>query len=105
MIRKIFLEMSNLFPDKTGLNYTIWIAIKSGREKHGPRIKIIANDFEISMSISDDPEIKRKKGKMNIDSKSLQKIKKFITQNKNVLLDHWNGLIDSADLKDRIRRI
>lgn len=98
-------EMSNIFPKNTGLKYTIWIFTKSGREKHGARIKVIHSDWEISINISDNPEIKRKKGKVNIKSKDLHKIYKFIEINKNVLLDHWNGIIDTVDMIKKLKKV
>lgn len=98
-------EMSNLFSNKTGLKYTIWIATKSGREKHSARIKIDGTDWVFSISISNNPEIKDKKGKVDISAKDLNDIKQFIVKNQDTLLDHWNGLIDSADLVKQIKKI
>jgi hypothetical protein len=95
-------EMSNFFPNTTGLDYTIWVSTKSGKEKHWARIKISNTDGEASISISDNPEIKDKKGKIKINSTSFNKIKKFIKMNQQVLLDHWNGLIDSKELSQKL---
>jgi hypothetical protein len=43
-------EMSNIRQDKTGLPMVIWVQPKTGREKHGPRIKVQTNH-----SIKSDP--------------------------------------------------
>ena len=105
LTEKTLYEMSNLFPNRTGLKYTIWILTKSGREKHGPRIKVFNKDWSISVSIDNNPEIKDQKGKVNIKNKDLKDIYKFILLNKKTLLDHWNGKIDSADLSEKLEKI
>jgi len=98
-------EMSNLFPYATGLNYVVWISAKSNKERHWARIKIADNDGEASISIDDNPEVKSKKGNIKISGKNLKDIKQFIALNKDVLLDHWNGKIDSKQLGERIKSI
>jgi hypothetical protein len=97
--------MSNLFPDSTGINYTLWLSSKSGREKHQARIKISNSDGEASISIWGEPQIKSKKGKIVIDGKSFNAIKKFIELNKEVLMQHWNGEIDSKTFANSIKSI
>jgi len=98
-------EMSNFFPNDTGLEHVIWISTKTGREKHGPRIKVFGKDGEIHISISDEPEIKKQLGKINIKKRALNKIFDFIKLNKDVLLSHWNGKISSKGLSDKIKSI
>jgi len=84
-------EMSNLFPQDTGLDFTMWITTKSGREKHNARIKLNNSDGEIIISIFGKPEIKGKKGKIIVSGKQMKKIVKFIELNRDVLLKHWSG--------------
>ena len=50
--------MSNFFPDKTGLNYTMWISTMSGKEKHWARIKLSNTEGYIEVSIWGEPKIK-----------------------------------------------
>lgn len=98
-------EMSNLFPDSTGLDIPVWISSKSGREKHNARIKIMNNDGEVSISIYGEPEIKKMKGKIKLSGRQISNIKKFIALNRDTLLNHWNGLIDSKTFGERIKKI
>jgi len=57
-------EMSNFWPKDTGLEYVIWVSAKSGREKHGARIKVDVDTNSIPVSIEDTPEIKAKNAKI-----------------------------------------
>jgi len=84
-------EMSNLFPSDTGLDFTMWITTKSGREKHNARITLNNSDGEVIISIFGKPEIKGKKGKIILSSKQMKKIIQFIELNRDTLLKHWNG--------------
>jgi len=106
LLEKEFLcEMSNLFPDSTGINYTLWISSKSGREKHQARIKLSNSDGEVVISIWGIPQIKAKSGKIRISGQELKNIKNFIELNKDTLLAHWNGEIDSKTFGSRIKHI
>lgn len=98
-------EMSNLYPDNTGLDVPIWISSKSGREKHHARIKVMTDDGEVSISIVGAPELKNTKGKIKLNAKQFANITKFIELNRDTLLDHWNGKIDSKTFGEQIKKI
>jgi len=98
-----FEEMSNLFPNNTGLPVTLWISSKSGREKHQARIKATTNDGELSISIFGQPEIKKIKGKIKLSSYQIRKILNFIKIHQKTLLDHWNAKIDSITFGNKIK--
>ena len=83
-----FFEMSNISTQKTGLDYIVWLSPKSGREKHYARIKIKVNDRFLSITISDNPEIK---SNVKLDSKKLNKIYAWIKLNQETLLKYWNS--------------
>jgi hypothetical protein len=99
--------MSNLYSKNTGIEgYTLWISTKTGREKHGIRVKVENNKGEIaSFSVSDIPEILKKSKDMKINSNDLKNIKEFIIKNKKTLLKHWEGEYDSSDLINNIQKI
>jgi len=103
--KESFYEMSNLTPDSTGLKYTVWITINSGRERHWARVKIYKDNGVISISISDEPEIKKTRGNPKIKQNDLVNIKKWIIQNKDTLLKHWKGEIDSIGLGKKIKKL
>lgn len=96
-------EMANFWPKDTGLSYVIWISEKSGKEKHGPRIKIDIDGNIYSMTVSDTPEFKQKNVK--ISSKELNTIKKFIIDNKDLLLKYWNEEISTVDFVKKMKKI
>lgn len=98
-------EMSNFFPDKTGLKYTMWISTMSGKEKHWARIKLSNTEGYIEVSIWGEPKIKEKKGNIKISGKDFKNIVKFIKLNKETLMNHWLGSIDSGTLRDDLQKI
>lgn len=98
-------EMSNFFPEDTGLPYILWITTKSGREKHEARVKIVNSDGEATIMIWGTPEIKSKKGKIRISSKQFKKLSLFIELNRVALLAHWSGEISSGQLAQKIKKV
>ena len=101
--KDILMEMSNLRKRDTGLDVNIWLDDEGCYRdvKHNvPRIKFQNNNSDrisksdlIPISISDNPQILKRKVTLSIDSKQLNKIKEFIVNNKEALLRHWNGAI------------
>jgi hypothetical protein len=96
-------EMANLRQPETGLRRIIWVATKSGREKHGPRIKVqkdtsrkINNGEWVSVTIADDPKIVGGQAK-DLES-DFKEIKEFIVKHKVLLLKYWKGTITTTDL-------
>ena len=84
----LLTEMSNISRQKTGLDYIVWLFPKTGKEKHGARIKIKIDNEYVPITISEEPEVK---SFVKIDAKKLNKIKKWIILNKKILLKYWNG--------------
>ena len=101
-----FLEMSpNYNKKQTGLPVLIYVSPKEG--SHGPRIKFLnrlnsnwrgtKDPDSVSISICDEPQIVYPKTgvKLRISSKEFNQVKQWIIQNKQVLLDFWNGVIQT----------
>lgn len=93
----IFFEMANAVKEDTGLPYNIWLDSvgKNRKNKHSePRIKVeVDNDF-IPVIICDNPYIP-------IEGKTFKKfsiIKKFIIDNKDILLQHWNKQLTDKEI-------
>lgn len=84
-----FYEEANISIKKTGLDYIVWIAPQSGKEKHNARIKIKVDNVFVSITISDNPELKS--NKVKIESKKLNKIFDWVKLNKDILLKYWDG--------------
>lgn len=84
-------EMANIPKAQSGLGSTIWIDSYGKKRSVGhnkPRIKVGENpNALIPVSISKDPEIL-------VDGKTIKnkrKIFKFISDNYETLMKHWNG--------------
>lgn len=98
-------EMSNLFPEETGLNYKVWLSTKSGRERHSSRIKISNSDGEVIFSIWGEPKVVGRRGKLLLSGKDFRKIIKFIKLNQETLLLHWEGKTSSKQFTNAIKSI
>lgn len=105
----LICAMSNLRPKTTNLPMVIWILSKTGKEKHGPRIKAqnhygdkIESGSWFSLTIDDSPKVTG--DTKDISSKDITKIKKFIIQNKDILLQHWNLDIDTNELFKKLKK-
>jgi len=107
-------SMANLATKTTGVqNAIIWVSVgetDGKKSTHGPRIKVVEGTNMTSagltmatvITISGNPEVKRAgKIKNNIVKDAIL----FVKQNKDTLLDYWNGQIDTAELIQRIRPI
>lgn len=109
--------MANIAPRKTGLKDMIWTHPKTGREKHGPRIKAYPNGIKysdkdsVSITVSDKPRFVYGTGKSKYkdgDSyakshlKDPQAILDLVVKFKEVFLEHWDHYIDDAALIDSL---
>lgn len=103
------LGMTNLYPKRTHLPVVIWVDnLGSARKgKHNePRIKVQnvkgdkAVDDTFSLSISKNPEILS--GKRKLSNDDYKEIVKFVSDNYDVLMKHWNQEIDEDELKEII---
>lgn len=110
--RTELFEMSNHFKEETGLSRVVWSSVKSGNEKHGPRIKVQKTEANkaipdewFSVTISDEPTIINNSKKIKINAKELKKIKQWVLLNKEVLLAHWNGETSSLQLANSLKSI
>lgn len=105
------IEMANLAKRRTKLPVNIWVdEVGNNRKvKHDDiRLKIQndygerANDNLIPVSIDNkNPEVLA--GKLDIDIKDFQIIQKWIIENYDILVQHWEGEIDTDELKDILR--
>jgi hypothetical protein len=100
-------EMANLRPKSTGLPMVIWVS-ECGRAKHGPRIKVSLNpgeksnmDDTVSVTIADSPQVIGG----SLASSDLKSVTRYIEVNREVLLEFWNGEIDTIELAQRLQSI
>ena len=89
-------EMANINKSRTGLPYDIWVdsAGSSRIVKHNsPRLKIDVDGELIPFSISEHPEILVNKNISNQNEEI-----KFIQDNNEIFIKHWNGEIDDGQI-------
>jgi hypothetical protein len=90
-----------------GLPANIWILVKNGFTE--PQIMIQRNkslemlvENAFYMTISDEPNVVGCVGDIFSDSDLLY-FKTFILRNKRVLIDYWNGGLDTCQLTEQIK--
>lgn len=103
---ELFL-MSNLYPRTTGLPMTVWVNVKGGA-RHNVRVKVNMtpgdrSDADNMAVVTVRPEPKLLHG--HLDSRDLKAITAWITLNEEVIVDHWEGRADTADLIGRLQRL
>ena len=91
----------NLFLDDEGrlINAGHWKRIKFQSDK-GDRA---VSTNMIPMSISDNPQILVKNAKISLNSKEIEEIKKFVRNNKKLLLQLGDQTIDIGEFLDKMR--
>ncbi|MDQ7837021.1 MAG: hypothetical protein RDU59_00800 [Thermodesulfobacteriota bacterium] len=107
------VAMADLPRRDTKLPVVVWIDQKGVKNRQdGPRVKITLKekhfsqkDF-VSITISDEPQLKREqnvKVSVNVSSDIFNAVRAWIVANKQPLLDFWNKKIDLTELKARAR--
>jgi hypothetical protein len=104
--------MSNLRPRTTGVDGAIiWISAGefSGSEaQHGPRIKVVLGDKAtteglneaVSVRLTDPPVVLG-----TLPGKVKKQVIKFIEKNREALLQHWKGDLDSKETLDLLEKV
>jgi len=101
-------EMANLRPNETGLPMVIWVSPRTGKEKHGPRIKVQTfhgskSDSErlASVGFTRDGKIENFGGLSNQD---FQLVSLFITNNLTNLLRLWDDEISPFEFSSTLKK-
>lgn len=105
--------MANLSPSTTGIEGAVlWVSVgecEGKKSVHNSRIKVVEgtsmsasklNDAAI-VSIEDEPKLLHGKLKQKIQ----QNVYSFIKLNKDILLDYWNGKIDTYVFVTQIKSV
>ena len=98
-------EMANLYPDTTGLPMTVWVGPR-GNTRHDIRIKVnMAHgdhmDITNTAVVAVRPRPRVLAGQLS--SVDAQAVFQWITLNFDVLIDYWDGRIDTARLIYRLK--
>jgi hypothetical protein len=98
--------MSNIFPRSSGLPFCVWISDR-GHAQHDVRVKVtkgpkvIAGEMAASVALR--PTIRIVEGDM--PAKDFKLLVQWLELNRQTIIDHWNGEIDSIEAGNRLVRI
>ena len=98
--KMLLQEMATIKSRDSGLPVDIWVDEDKQFEGHAPRIKFKASKEQkttrefSTMTISDEPKVINLPQKYDIDSKSIELVRKFVLYNKDLLLELIRGNID-----------
>ena len=100
-------EMSNLFPEDTGLPVTVWVSPR-GRARHAARIKVCripGNKMVPSNTVvvGIEPEPRLIEGRL--PGRYLDPVVQWIELNREALLAYWDGEIGTGALIHRLQRV
>ena len=100
-------EMANLFPHRTGLPMTVWVSPRGGA-RHDLRVKVNlthGNQMNAAntavVGVRPTPHIIA--GRLSPEDERL--IFEWVILNTAVLIEYWDGQIDTIDLGERLRPI
>ena len=99
---EILMEMANIDSKSSGLQVDIWSDHNSknrNKKDKKPRVKIGSNDFEISVSIEEHPEILASSNNLKqSDKRKIKKAIKYVGRNYDLFLKHYND--DKNEFRD-----
>jgi len=98
-------DMANLFSKHTGLPFVVWISYRGGAQ-HDVRVKVSPGPQALPsqmVSVAIRPHVHVVDGKMS--GSDLALLTKWIEMNHEVLVQYWDGDIDTKDAVDAIRPI
>jgi hypothetical protein len=101
--------MTPLLPKETGLPMKVWFCVRPSKKaisamkvntERGDRVK----PYEwVSVSVSDEPRILEENA--TLDPNDFTLVKRFINQNRDAILTHWNGDSDSYELIMALKKV
>ncbi|MGH7030546.1 MAG: hypothetical protein ACREE9_16850 [Stellaceae bacterium] len=99
-------EMANLRPERTGLPFVVFISQKGGA-RHDVRIKLArtakVRPLEM-LTVAVRPAPRLIRGAMS--SHEFDLVRRWIEQNRRVLIDYWDGVIEyTEDALDAIKPV
>ncbi len=100
-------EMANLYPDTTGLPMTVWVSPR-GKARHDVRVKVNmthGNQMDIAntATVGVRPTPRLIAGRLS--SMDAQLVFEWIALNVDLLVDYWNGRIDTAGMIRGLRAL
>lgn len=108
-----YLEaMSNLCPKTTGVDGAIiWISageFAGAEAQHGPRIKVVLGDRTTTEGLSESISVRLTEPPVvlgTLPGKVKKQVLRFVKENREILLQHWNGVLDSKEAIDLLKKV
>lgn len=102
-----FFLMANLRPRHTGLPMTVWVSHK-GHARHDARVKVSRSpgdkiDVDDMAVVGIRPNPTLIEG--TLDAASLKLVQQWIALNESVLIDFWNGELDTIEMIQGLKRL
>ena len=98
----MLFEMSNFYPEDTGLPFTVWI--NSQGLQHAARVKVSEGHRPIFIaSVSVESPVQVLAG--HLDDKQLRLVSEWIDFNRDTILKHWRNEMDSAQVANLLKPI
>ena len=100
-------EMANLYPQTTGLPMTVWVSAR-GHARHDVRVKVCLTpgdrmDADNTAAVAVRPSPHLLHGAL--PAASLAPVLEWVARNAPVLVDYWEGAIDTGGLIGRLQRV
>src|SRR5882672_5377392 len=100
-----FFEMSNLWPQATGLAFRIWISVNVNHRHSQPQLRVEGPNRKFYPLSLEEPAEFLAGRPAGLSAAQFRDLRRLVTLNRKVLLAHWNDEIDSATAVRRLRHI
>lgn len=100
-------EMANLFPATTGLPMTVWVSPR-GHAQNDARVKVNTshgNQVDISNCAVVRIRPARDLVEGSLHASDLTAVREWINRNADVLMDYWDGKIDTVQMGQRLIKV
>jgi hypothetical protein len=100
-------EMANLFPETTGLPMTVWVSLR-GNARHDVCVKVHMSHGN-QMNIANLAVVEVRPAPHLVEGQlspsDTQAVLEWVSLNADILIDYWNGQIDTARLIFGLKRL
>jgi hypothetical protein len=110
LVEKLFdiddelFEMANLHPKTTGLRQVVWFSGDPVAKHHRPRGKVRVGDAFYPFSI-DEPVEWLARAAPGMSAGDFTRLVSYVRLNRQVILDYWNGDIDTHGFIAGLQRL
>lgn len=97
-------EMSNISPRNSGLKYTLWFSGDPGTKHNRLRFKVLLDGKRYPMALNGQWFVAPPKAVMP-SAEELKQIHQYVQLNKDVITQYWNGIIDTAEFIQGLKKL